>query len=398
MAEEKPAAERKASQLALVGMIWAMAGGLLVILVFSTNATSIAMFASTAAVAGLVAGASAMAGALLGFLFGIPRALQAGERVTPETTTSNASASTGPEQKAAYGANTNLEQISDWLTKILVGVGLTQLGNLGGALQSVTAFIAPGLQVTGHPEVMALAILLYFSISGFLFGYLWTRLYMAGALREADVAALDRKISDLESQITTDARALNLIEQQFAPTRNAPAATEEDLQKAIANASPMMKTTILNRAWQIRSENWEDPRNKPVMERTIPILTALAAIEDAPHEAHGQLGFALKDKRNPDWEGAEKELTRAIEMRGDVDSRGWELYEFNRALCRVHLDLVRSPGQPASTPVRNAILNDMRTAGRVPELLGQLRKDPAVQDWMTTNKVTEDELRKKARA
>ncbi len=28
--------------------------------------------------------------------------------------------------KVNYRSNTNLEQISDWLTKILVGVGLTQ--------------------------------------------------------------------------------------------------------------------------------------------------------------------------------------------------------------------------------------------------------------------------------
>src|SRR5205085_11890184 len=35
---------------------------------------------------------------------------------------------TGPLQSV----NTNLEQISDWLTKILVGVGLTQFGSLRG--------------------------------------------------------------------------------------------------------------------------------------------------------------------------------------------------------------------------------------------------------------------------
>src|SRR6266508_6277591 len=67
------------------------------------------------AVAALVAGGAFVAGGLLGFLFGIPRSLAG-----PEGSVDGAAAG------GAYRPNTNLEQISDWLTKILVGVGLVQ--------------------------------------------------------------------------------------------------------------------------------------------------------------------------------------------------------------------------------------------------------------------------------
>jgi hypothetical protein len=400
MTEEKqPGSDRKASQTALVGMAWAMGGGLLVVFLFSLGATTgPGKFASTTAVAGLIAGAAAMAGALLGFLFGIPRALQAGERVPPPAPPSKddakAEAKAQEEQKAAYGANTNLEQISDWLTKILVGVGLTQIANLGSALKSVTAYIGPGLEVTGHAEVMALAILLYFSIAGFLFGYLWTRLYMAGALREADLATLAQKVSDIESQRVIDLRALSLLEQQLAPARNTDPIPEDELRKALLSASQPIKDTILNRAWQVRAENWESPQTKPVMERTIPIFAALSVDAEASHEVHGQLGFALKDKRNPDWERAEQELTRAIELRGDPTTQGWALYEFNRALCRVHLDQIRNAGQPSAAAVRSAILSDIGVAGHVPELFDWLLQDAAVREWMKVNALTEKELRR----
>lgn len=63
----------------------------------------------------LLALASVMVGVLVGFLFGIPRALQ-------NAGTGGAEAGWG-----RYSTNTNLEQISDWLTKILVGVGLVEL-------------------------------------------------------------------------------------------------------------------------------------------------------------------------------------------------------------------------------------------------------------------------------
>src|SRR5215472_3991331 len=48
-----------------------------------------------------------LTGGIVGFLFGVPRAVQGSAR------------SKGITQ---YQANTNLEQVSDWLTKIIVGI------------------------------------------------------------------------------------------------------------------------------------------------------------------------------------------------------------------------------------------------------------------------------------
>jgi hypothetical protein len=66
-----------------------------------------------------IAAASGLVGGLLGFLFGIPRTVQG-----------TGASTSGPQ----YDANTNLEQVSDWLTKILVGVGLVQIGRALPAL------------------------------------------------------------------------------------------------------------------------------------------------------------------------------------------------------------------------------------------------------------------------
>jgi hypothetical protein len=62
---------------------------------------------------GLAALAALVSGGLLGFLFGIPRSQH-----------NNPSA-------GRYAVNTNLEQVSDWLTKILIGAVLIQLGSVG---------------------------------------------------------------------------------------------------------------------------------------------------------------------------------------------------------------------------------------------------------------------------
>ncbi|MFO0126287.1 MAG: hypothetical protein ACK54J_03520, partial [Pseudanabaena sp.] len=70
---------------------------------------------STFGIIGAVSGASFVLGFLIGFLFGVPRTVESND----PTLTKNS--------QTRVHANTNLEQISDWLTKILVGVGLTQI-------------------------------------------------------------------------------------------------------------------------------------------------------------------------------------------------------------------------------------------------------------------------------
>jgi hypothetical protein len=72
----------------------------------------------------IVALAALMIGGFGGFLFGIPRRLQeAAPSVQPPA--SGTPLSKGAE-RSLYAGNTNLEQISDWLTKIIVGIGLVE--------------------------------------------------------------------------------------------------------------------------------------------------------------------------------------------------------------------------------------------------------------------------------
>jgi tetratricopeptide (TPR) repeat protein len=118
----------------------------------------------------IVAVACTAVGGLFGFLFGIPRTVQ--------------SSKAGEYQQEV---NTNLEQISDWLTKILVGVGLTQLNNIPLKIWSMADRLKVGFD--GNQAVAA-CVLLNFLVCGFFAGYLFTRLFLAGAFVYADKAAI----------------------------------------------------------------------------------------------------------------------------------------------------------------------------------------------------------------
>jgi CheY-like chemotaxis protein len=169
--------------------------GVLVVLVFAAQALSWREFLSVVAVGLLVCSASLLIGTLVGFLFGIPRSL---EKLKPPNEdkrvgTDEKTSTEPPVETARYRPNTNLEDISDWLTKILVGVGLTQLGSIRAALRSIGQLIAPALGGFPSSEVFALGGLLYFSTCGFFIGFLWARLTLPRLYLEADLGRARRK-------------------------------------------------------------------------------------------------------------------------------------------------------------------------------------------------------------
>ncbi|MCZ4090603.1 tetratricopeptide repeat protein [Sinorhizobium psoraleae] len=124
----------------------------------------------------MLGGACLCLGGLLGFLFAIPRYFAQDAAIK--------SFASSDSLVVRYDPNDNLVQISDWLTKILVGVGLTQLTKLPEFLDRFGNYFGPSLG--GNAKPISIVILLFFSISGFLLGYIWTRLYFAGELYRSE--------------------------------------------------------------------------------------------------------------------------------------------------------------------------------------------------------------------
>ncbi|MHC1562527.1 hypothetical protein ACR9E3_26490 [Actinomycetospora sp. C-140] len=109
-------------------------------------------------------------GAVVGFLFGVPKSR--GEAGGYRTTSDG-----------SYKPNTNLEQVSDWLTKIIVGVGLVQIRQIVGAVSYVGdrfgAAIGDLSGLPGSGSIFAVSLLLGCAAITFLLMYMWTctRLY-----------------------------------------------------------------------------------------------------------------------------------------------------------------------------------------------------------------------------
>jgi tetratricopeptide (TPR) repeat protein len=118
----------------------------------------------------LWSGACLFAGALVGFLFGIPKTTQDPKAASVEI----------------QRVNTNLEDISDWMTKIFVGLGLSQISKIPPRLQLAAGYIAYTWGDTASHRAFAYALMLYFSVVGFLGCYLLTRIFLSPLFRTID--------------------------------------------------------------------------------------------------------------------------------------------------------------------------------------------------------------------
>lgn len=131
-------------------------------------------------------------GATVGFLFGIPRSAGRMSNQRPQkdaAKTDGKVASTLTERESEIGRpNTNLEEVSDWLTKILVGLSLVHLKSIEERVMSISRNAAASLSATPTDADIsaATALVVGFAVIGFLCGYLYTRLFLQGAFSRSD--------------------------------------------------------------------------------------------------------------------------------------------------------------------------------------------------------------------
>jgi len=149
----------------------------------------------------ILCGASIFSGILLGFLFGIPKT----SRRKVDSTSNAALVDTD------YQPNTNLEDISDWLTKMLVGIGLVELKNVPSYVDSIAGYWQGCFGAT-CPRAYASGLIVFMSIMGFLLGYLWTRLALITDFIDKDPRRILGQLVNRVARAAGGSRRRNAVE------------------------------------------------------------------------------------------------------------------------------------------------------------------------------------------
>lgn len=306
-------AKRRAS-LRILGVF----AGVFIFALMVLGLLAVARSTATFGTAMLVAAAALACGGLLGFLFGIPRSLQADR---------------GPAagDSAPLGQNTNLEQISDWLTKILVGVGLVQFGAIGSAAGRLINSVATAFEPLAGAKVLAGTLVVLPSVTGFMIGYIGTRTGLFQMF--TDFARLESLVrTEVSQAVQKDGETLNQLFDWVNTQLDSRGAAPDPAKLAglLAEATPAQRDQVFQRAKQARRLS---PADELVLRRAIPVFTGLVEVAPDRYVYRAELGAALVDVGH--YADALAELDKAIAMRGPVARFDW--FEFHRARARIGL-------------------------------------------------------------
>lgn len=231
-----------------ISIIIAMLIGILMVLFISKYASNITKdYLSTLGCGILIAGASLSGGGFLGFIFGIPSILQ------------------NPTAKIKY--NDNLIKISDWLTTIVVGVGLTQLYHVPTFFKSVGTSFETNFGGGDWARNVSISIIGYFFLLGFLMMYFWTKTDYSTIMKALD--------DDLNRQLENTQEKLNIMGAEIAA---------KETQARINKSNMASDTNNISQFQQSVNDNLNNDLNKlkDFVNQTLP--TKKITVPDDPQK------------------------------------------------------------------------------------------------------------------
>ena len=350
----------------------------------------------------IIAFASFSAGGIIGFLFGIPHQSSSNQskpiqptlqqlNTSSQLNTNTQTSSALPSSIAApsYTPSSNLEQIADWLTKIFVGVGLTQIHKIITRFNILCFSLGKSIPDAHNGPTVCGAIIIVFFIIGFLIVYLWAYVFLFQIQNSMCNEILDTVDAKLQNSDNNNKKAIDLANIQLNLPKDSNNIADNDLYDAFNSASGNVISSIFFKAVTQRKLYWNDAANIHKVDKTIPIFQTLIKIGNETEfpENYAELGYALKDKALPDYKNALANLNIAINgFKGNERCSPFiPMAFFNRAICRINLDANFQIAKPSDTDNKNLIQNDLDEASKDENLKQKVTDDNLIKKWKSIN-------------
>lgn len=156
----------------------------------------------------LIYTASITVGTFLGFLFGLPRG-RAVDQLASQQGTEQPTGEKKPRRSGTnYLANSNLIKVSDWLTTIIIGLTLVNLGAVLPAAREFGEALSAPLGGYPYSSAVGLAVGVGSLVAGFILGWLWTSSGVRMMLEIAEREASEVYLPDVVNEPVEGAREL----------------------------------------------------------------------------------------------------------------------------------------------------------------------------------------------
>lgn len=265
----------------------------------------------------LMAAACYMSGFFLGILFGIPKRQN-------------------HDHAAEYVLNNNLADISDWLTKIIIGVGLVEMKKIPVYLGAAGDFVKNAIDPNhGSLKLFAVCTIVYFSVFGLYYGYCYMRLYLSGQIKKADDGML--KLKEAGEKLVNEISEKNLTPSDPNKAHTVDKETKEkfsEFNQQLKSAKKEEEYTFID--WYLKGI---DAYNKMEYEKTISHMqSALAKPSKSKNkqaDAYIYMGIAygnlkLFDKALENFDKVINEYRSYRNLNIAYYDRGWALNNLQR--------------------------------------------------------------------
>ncbi|REG90836.1 pYEATS domain-containing protein [Flavobacterium aquicola] len=217
------------------------------------------------------------------------------------------------EKESDYSLNNSLVEISDWLTKIIVGLGLVNLKEIPGFLISLGEYVKASSKYDGQLlNVYSIGIVIYFGFLGLYIGYNYMRLVLSNKYKYADDNLIRKELEMANEKINEVKEEIQQKDKKIIQTQSL-VQEKEQLTKSLmtkVNETSMSNTNFETVVQKIITSD-EIKKGKENIKSDIDKM-----IDEAKIKLHKGLVLNHEDPQKGQWQSKavnnERELKAAV--------------------------------------------------------------------------------------
>ncbi|MBF4470348.1 MULTISPECIES: pYEATS domain-containing protein [Flavobacterium] len=270
------------------------------------------------------------------------------------------------EKESDYSLNNSLVEISDWLTKIIVGLGLVNLKEIPGYLVSLGEYVKTSSKYDGQLlNIYSIGIVIYFGFLGLYIGYNYMRLVLSSKYKYADDNLIRKELEIANEKINEVKEEIQQKEIKIIQSQNL-IQEKEQLTKSLItkiNEPSISSTEFETTVKKITSAD-EIKKDRANIKSEVDKM-----IDEAKLKLHKGLILNHDDPQKGQWKS--KAVNNERELKATVT-------EENKGLYHINLQIVST--NPKSNPLKNGeyvLFALHNTFGNLPFKLVQVEKQSA---------------------
>lgn len=238
-----------------------------------------------------------------------------------------------------YSLNNSLVEISDWLTKIIVGLGLVNLKEIPGYLISLGEYVKSASKYDGQLlNVYAIGIVIYFGFLGLFIGYNYMRLVLSNKYKYADDNLTKRELEIAKEKVLEAKEENQLKDKKIIQIQSLVQEKEQLTKKLIDKVNePSMSDTNIHTVIKKISTSNDAKKGDEKLESHLDKM-----IDEAKLKLHKGLLIHHDDPQKGQWKS--NPINNERELKATV-------IEEAKGLYKVKLQVIST--NPKNNPLKN---------------------------------------------